>query len=99
MVLKQKNKVININDFIEQRNKSTVQGVRMLMRKFSVILYKGESGYIVAECPALRGCVSQGKTREEAIKNIREAIDAYIESLEKDGIGMPFMEQLEVEVD
>ena len=54
-----------------------------------VILYPGEDGYLVVECPSLPGCVSQGKTREEAIKNIREAIQLYIESLEEDGLPVP----------
>ncbi len=39
-----------------------------------VLLYRGEDGYWVAECPSLPGCVSQGKTRDAAIENIREAI-------------------------
>ncbi len=43
----------------------------------------------VAECPALPGCVSQGKTREEAVTNIQEAIEGYIESLEKHGEPIP----------
>lgn len=47
-----------------------------------VIIYSGEDGYLVAECPSLPGCISQGKTREEAIENIREAIQLYIEVLE-----------------
>jgi len=48
-----------------------------------VVLHPGEDGYWVAECPSLPGCVSQGKTKEEAIANIREAIAAYVEALEK----------------
>ena len=48
-----------------------------------VIIYLGEDGYFVAECPSLPGCISQGKTREEAITNIREAIQLYIEVLEE----------------
>lgn len=51
-----------------------------------VILYKGEAGYLVAECPTLPGCVSQGKTVELAIKNIQEAILAYVEALELDNL-------------
>ena len=51
-----------------------------------VILYPGEDGYWVVECPSLRGCISQGKTRDEAIKNIKEAIDGYIAALEEDGL-------------
>ncbi len=54
-----------------------------------VILYPGEDGYWVAECPSLPGCVSQGKTKEEAITNIREAIELYIEALEEDGLPVP----------
>lgn len=54
-----------------------------------VIIYPGEDGYWVAECPSLPGCVSQGKTKEEAIANIREAIDGYIISLEEDRLSVP----------
>jgi len=54
-----------------------------------VIIYPGEDGYYVAECPTLPGCISQGKTREEAIRNIREAIEGYIVALEEDGLSVP----------
>jgi predicted RNase H-like HicB family nuclease len=54
-----------------------------------VIIYPGEDGYWVAECPSLPGCVSQGQTREEAVKNIREAIQGYIAALEDDGLIVP----------
>ena len=54
-----------------------------------VIIYRGEDGYWVAECPSLPGCVSQGKTKEEAIANIREAIEGYIAALEEDGLPVP----------
>ncbi len=47
-----------------------------------VIIYSGEDGYFIAECPSLPGCISQGKTREEALENIRDAIQLYIEVLE-----------------
>lgn len=50
-----------------------------------VILYPGEDGYWVVECPSLPGCISQGETREAAIANIKEAIEAYIAALEEDG--------------
>ena len=40
-------------------------------------------------CPALPGCYSQGDTREEAVDNIREAIEAYLESLKKDHLPIP----------
>ena len=54
-------------------------------RKYTVILEPGEDGYIVAQCPALPGCWSQGKTREEAVVNIHEAIELYLESLAANG--------------
>ena len=54
-----------------------------------VIIYSGEDGYWVAECPSLPGCISQGKTREEAIANIREAIQGYIAALEEDHLPVP----------
>ena len=52
-----------------------------------VIIERGEDGYFVAHVPALKSCWSQGKTRDEAIANIREAIDLYleVESVESDG--------------
>jgi len=54
-----------------------------------IILFRGEDGFWVAECPSLPGCISQGKTREEAIRNIREAIQGYIAALEEDGLDIP----------
>jgi predicted RNase H-like HicB family nuclease len=54
-----------------------------------VILYPGEDGFWVVECPSLPGCVSQGKTKEEAIANIREAIDGYSAALREDGLPVP----------
>ncbi len=45
---------------------------------FHVILENAEDGWIVSECPALPGCVSQGKTEQEAIENIKEAITAWL---------------------
>ncbi|MSR62610.1 MAG: type II toxin-antitoxin system HicB family antitoxin [Planctomycetes bacterium] len=47
--------------------------------KFSVTLERDETGMIVAECPAIPGCVSQGKTEEKALANIREAILSCLE--------------------
>ncbi|MYC31810.1 MAG: type II toxin-antitoxin system HicB family antitoxin [Chloroflexi bacterium] len=54
-----------------------------------VIIYPGEDGYWVAECPSLPGCVSQGETRQQAIANIKEAIIAYVDVLEEDGLPVP----------
>ena len=54
-----------------------------------VVIYLGEDGYWVAECPSLPGCISQGKTKQEAIANIKEAIEGFIVSLEEDGLSVP----------
>ena len=54
-----------------------------------IVLYPGEDGYWVVECPSLKGCVSQGQTKEEAIENIKEAIDEYIAALNEDGLSVP----------
>lgn len=54
-----------------------------------VILYRGEDGYWVAECPSLPGCISQGTTKEDAVRNIKEAIRAYVAALEEDGLPVP----------
>ena len=54
-----------------------------------VLIYPGEDGYWVAECPSLPGCISQGKTKEEAVANIKEAIQGYIKVLEQDGLPVP----------
>ena len=57
--------------------------------KYTVIIEKGrESGYI-AYAPALKGCVSQGKTKEQALKNIKKAMEVYIEALIEDGLPIP----------
>jgi len=54
--------------------------------KLPVTLERDESGMIVAECPAIPGCVSQGKTEEEALANIREAIVACLEVRAEQGL-------------
>jgi predicted RNase H-like HicB family nuclease len=54
-----------------------------------VLLYPGEDGCFVVEVPSLPRCVSQGKTREEALANIEEAISLYIEVLEERGESIP----------
>jgi predicted RNase H-like HicB family nuclease len=67
--------------------------------KLPVILRPGEDGYIIAECPVLPGCISQGKTKEEALNNIREAIELCLESREEEGWSLPAgysVEQVEV---
>ena len=67
--------------------------------KLPVILIEGEDGYIVAEVPVIPGCISQGKTREEALANIREAALLCLESMEEEGWALPKgtkFEQLEL---
>ncbi len=54
-----------------------------------VIIYPGEDGYWVAECPGLQGCISQGETKEEATTNIKEAIQLYIDVLKEKGQPVP----------
>jgi predicted RNase H-like HicB family nuclease len=57
--------------------------------RFRVLIEQDEDGVFVVECPSLPGCVSQGKTRTEALANIRDAIQGYIASLEKHGEPIP----------
>jgi len=54
-----------------------------------VIVYPGEDGYWVSECPSLPACISQGRTKEEAIANIKEAIQGYIAALKEDALPVP----------
>jgi len=57
--------------------------------KFRVLIEPDEDGVFVAECPVLPGCISQGRTRAEAISNIQDAIQGYLHSLEKHGDPVP----------
>lgn len=54
-----------------------------------VFVYTDEDDRWVATCPSLPGCLSQGATREETIENVKEAIAAYVEALELDGLPVP----------
>ena len=54
-----------------------------------VVITKGEDDYWVAECPSLPGCLSQGRTKEDAIANIKEAIEGYAAALQDDGLPVP----------
>jgi len=67
--------------------------------KFAITLEQDEDGFFVASCPALSGCHSQGRTKEEAIANITEAIRGYVASLRKHGEPIPTITDVqEVEV-
>jgi len=57
--------------------------------KFRIIIQQDEDGIFVSECPNLPGCISQGKTREEAVENIQDAIKGYVESLKKHNEPIP----------
>ena len=57
--------------------------------KYRVIVWQDEGGMFVAECPTLPGCISQGKTRKEALANIKDAIKGYIKSLKKHNEPIP----------
>ena len=54
--------------------------------KFVVTLERDEDGFLVAECPSIPGCVSQGRTEEEALDNIREAIIGCLEVRAEQGL-------------
>ena len=58
-------------------------------RHFTVIFEKEEEGEYHVFCPALPGCHTQSDTIDEGIRNIREAIQLYIESLIEDGLTVP----------
>ena len=65
--------------------------------KLPVILERDETGMIVAECPAIPGCISQGKTEDEALRNIREAIVDCLEVRAQEGLPLS-VRTVEVEV-
>jgi predicted RNase H-like HicB family nuclease len=52
-------------------------------------VYRGGDGFWVAECPSLPGCISQGVSKEEALANIKEAIEGYVAVLQEDGLPVP----------
>lgn len=57
--------------------------------KLRVLVEQDEDGNFVAQCPSLPGCISEGKTRAEAMKNVKDAIKGYIESLRKHNEPIP----------
>jgi predicted RNase H-like HicB family nuclease len=57
--------------------------------RYRVLIEQDEDAVFVAEVPSLPGCVSQGSTRKEALSNVREAISAFVESLEAHGEPVP----------
>ena len=63
---------------------------------YRVLIEQDEDGIFVVECPSLPGCVSQGRTRKEALDNIQDAINGYLESLKKHDEPIP--PPIEVEI-
>ena len=57
--------------------------------KYRVVLQRDEDGVFVATCPSLPGCISQGKTRKQALSNIKDAMNGYLKSLEKHNEPIP----------
>ena len=66
--------------------------------QFKVILEPGENGYIVAHCPALPGCVSQGKTVDQALENIKDAIQGCLEVLNERAVAKAKQTVMEVTI-
>jgi predicted RNase H-like HicB family nuclease len=57
--------------------------------RYRILIEQDEDGVFVAECPSLPGCISQGKTRKEALGNIQDAIKGYLESLKQHNEPIP----------
>ena len=65
---------------------------------FKVVLEKDEDGGYAVTVPSLPGCISQGDTKEEALKNIREAIELYLEETKKETVTFSYKKQFVVPV-
>jgi antitoxin HicB len=93
-------------DILKLSDRETIEPSRIITQatngatyKFAITLKQDEDGYIVVSCPALPGCHSQGRTEQEAISNIKEAIRGYIASMKQHGEPIPgIIEIREVEV-
>ncbi len=69
--------------------------------KLPVVIIPGEDGYFVAEIPVIPGCISQGRTKEEALANIKEAAELCLEGMDEEGWTLPreyTLDQVEVAV-
>jgi predicted RNase H-like HicB family nuclease len=63
--------------------------MRARTHEFQVVVEQDEAGFFVAECPALRACYTQGRTYEEAIRNIRDVIGLCLDDLKARGAEIP----------
>ncbi|HNW36026.1 MAG TPA: type II toxin-antitoxin system HicB family antitoxin [Candidatus Ozemobacteraceae bacterium] len=66
--------------------------------KFLITIQQGDYGFIIAECPALPGCMTQGKNRKEVLENIREAIELSIETRKARSMPVFEVEELDIAV-
>lgn len=60
--------------------------VNLMTKTFPVVIEQDETGYFIVTCPILEGCYSQGKTLDEAISNIKEAIELALEDVDRDSL-------------
>lgn len=65
------------------------ENLLVIMGKIKIVLEQGQDGWLVATCPSLPPCISQGKTKEEALANIKEAIELYLEVAQEDNDPIP----------
>lgn len=70
----------------------TAKRIKTTTYKFPVIIEKDEDGLFVADCPDLQGCHTQGRTIEEAITNIRDAIKLNLKILKRERQDIPIVE-------
>jgi len=68
--------------------------IRWFLLNWKVLLEKGEDGWFTATVPSLSGCISQGKNRADALKNIKEAIELHLESLAEEGVPLSVNKEL-----
>ena len=66
--------------------------------KYRITIQQDEDGVFIAKCPSLPGCISEGKTREEVLVNIKDAMRGYLQSLKKHNESLPSVEEELVEV-
>ena len=69
--------------------KISLRRKRLQTMRYRILIEQDEDGVFVAECPSLPGCVSQGRSRKEALENIQDAIKGYLESLKKHNEPIP----------
>jgi len=86
-------------DWSEQlrANLKNFRAIDSFMVNYRVIIEQDEDGILVARVPDLPGCATEGKNREELMVNVKEAIEAYLEALKKDGEPVP-IEMVQINV-